>query len=161
MESDYYAPAMTKSSSFGLPLHVQARASVARRARYAGLLPIAKLPRLAEALAEPDGDLAVELQAGQDAGGAPFLKGTVAGEVGLVCQRCLRPFRQQLDITIDLRLVESEADEERLMQECEPYQVVDDRLPLHDIIEDEALLALPLAPRCGQPDCTPAGGQGA
>lgn len=146
---------MTKSSSVGLPLHVPARASVARRARFGGVLPIAKLPRLAEALPSSEGELKVDLQAGTDAGGASQLTGAVSGEVELVCQRCLRSFRQALTVGIDLRLVESEADEARLMQECEPYQVLDDRLPLHDIVEDEVLLALPLSPKCGQADCQP------
>ncbi len=149
---------MTKSSAAGLPLHVPARASVARRSRFAGTLPIAKLPRLAEALSQSAGDLQVELQAGLDASGAPQLKGAITGDVELLCQRCLRPFRQSLNVQVDLRLVENEADEERLLHECEPYQVVDDRLPLHDIVEDEVLLALPLSPKCGQVDCTPAGG---
>jgi uncharacterized protein len=47
-----------------------------------------------------------------------------------------------------LRLVGSEAEERRLLRECEPYLVEDDVLPLQEIVEEEALLALPIAPRC-------------
>ena len=148
---------MSKSTPASLPLHVPARASVARRSRFAGTLAVARLPRLAEVLSQSAGELQVTLQAGTDASGASCLSGTVTGKVELICQRCLRPFPEELNIAVDLRLVENEADEERLLHECEPYQVVDDRLPLHDIIEDEVLLALPLSPRCGQEDCTPAG----
>lgn len=148
---------MTRTPAASLPLHVPARASIARRAHFAGALPIARLPRLAQALSGSEGDLQVDLRAGQDDGGAPHLKGTIIGEVELTCQRCLREFRQTLQVEVDLRLVESEAEEERLLHEYEPYQVVDDRLPLHDLIEDEVLLALPLSPKCGQADCQPVG----
>jgi uncharacterized protein len=153
--SAYYARPMSKAPAVSLPLHVPASASVARRARFGGTLPISKLPRLAEAVAGSEGELRVSLQAQPNAGGAPSLTGTIEGEVTLDCQRCLQPFLQSLNVAVDLRLVESDEDEQRLLQDCEPYQVIDDRLPLHEIIEDEVLLALPLSPRCGRPDCTP------
>jgi uncharacterized protein len=149
---------MTKSPAVSLPLHVPARASVARRARFAGVLPVTKLPRLAAAAATQEGELRVSLQAQPDASGASQLAGTIEGDLHLECQRCLRPFVQHLRVQLDLRLVETEEDEERLLHECEPYQVIDDRLPLHEIIEDEVLLALPLAPRCARPDCEPVSG---
>jgi uncharacterized protein len=138
-----------------VPLHAPARASVARRARFAGTLPLARLPRLTAILAASDGELHVDLQARPDAGGAPHLIGRITGPVQLQCQRCLRPFSHTVDLALDLRLVESEADEERLMHECEPYAVQNDRLPLHEIIEDEVMLALPWSPRCERPDCHP------
>jgi len=39
------------------------------------------------------------------------------------------------------------------MQDHDTWLVQADRLPLHELIEDELLLALPLAPRCEKPDC--------
>jgi uncharacterized protein len=134
-----------------LPKYVKASTAVARRERYAGHLSLAQLPRLLQAAAADEGELQVELQFGRDAAAAPQLAGRVQGGVPLHCQRCLRPFDWPLDLSLDLRLVDSEAEEARLMQACEPYRVADDRLPLLELIEDEALLALPIAPRC--PGC--------
>src|SRR3546814_8193390 len=49
---------------------------------------------------------------------------------------------------IDLRLVETEEEEQAVLHEADPYLVQDDRLPLREIVEDEILLALPMLPRC-------------
>src|SRR3546814_6525071 len=53
-----------------------------------------------------------------------------------------------LQIDIDLRLVETEEEEQAVLHEADPYLVQDDRLPLREIVEDEILLALPMLPRC-------------
>ncbi|MGQ0528539.1 MAG: YceD family protein [Panacagrimonas sp.] len=41
-----------------------------------------------------------------------------------------------------------EDEEARLMADYEPVLVAEDRLMLHQIVEDEILLALPMIPRC-------------
>jgi len=147
---------MAAASSPSIPLHAPARASVARRARFAGRIPVARLPRLAAALAGADAALEIDLQAGPDDAGAPQLRGSIRGALPLLCQRCLRPFEMLLDTAVNLRLVQSEAEESRLLHECEPCLVEDDRLMLHQIVEDEVLLGLPLAPHCGRSDCAAA-----
>lgn len=134
-----------------IPLRVKAAAAVANASAWRGELPVAGLARLAAALAGHDGSLRVELQARRDAAGTARLQGSIEGELELGCQRCLRRFRWPLRAAVDLRLVGSEAEEKRLLHECEPWLVEDDSLPLREIVEDEALLALPIAPRC--PDC--------
>jgi uncharacterized protein len=94
----------------------------------------------------------------------PFLRGRIRGELQLVCQRCLETFGWPLQANVDLRLVENEADEAKWLQDYEPYLIADDRLPLHAIVEEEVLLALPLAPRCSGcalPLAASAGGVGA
>jgi uncharacterized protein len=95
----------------------------------------------------------VDLQAEKDRQGQSWLRGAIRGELRLTCQRGLHPFTWVCDLTPALRLVESEADEKRVMQEAEPYRVEDDRLPLRELVEEEVLLALPIVPRCDDPDC--------
>jgi uncharacterized protein len=132
----------------GIPQRVKASASVARGSAWQGSIPVAKLPRLAAALTDGEGTLEVRLEAGKDAAGASRLRGQVEGTLGLECQRCLQPFRWPLSLALDLRLVNSEAEEKRLLHEAEPLLVEDDSVPLHTVVEEEALLALPIAPRC-------------
>ncbi len=132
----------------GIPQRVKASASVTRGSIWSGTLPIAKLPRLAAALIGSDGGLRVELQAGRDTAGASILKGSIAGELGLICQNCMKAFVWPLHTELELRLVSSEAEERRLLHDCEPLLVEDDTLHLHTLAEEEALLALPIAPRC-------------
>ena len=135
----------------GIPQRVKASASVARGSVWQGAIPVARLSRLAASLKDQAGELGVSLAAGRDSSGAPRLKGHIEGELSLECQFCLQAFRWPLRVDLDLRLVESESEERRLLHEAEPLLVEDDSLPLHAVIEEETLLALPFAPRC--PDC--------
>lgn len=144
---------MKRPTATGIPRHVAAGKAVAGRQRYAGTLPLAQLPRLAAQLADDAGDLDVSLEAGKDAAGRPALRGTIHGELSLTCQRGLHPFRWPCQVETALRLVSSEAEEEKAMAEADTHLVEDDRLPLRDIVEDEVLLALPMMPRCDDPEC--------
>lgn len=132
----------------GIPQRVKASASVTRGSTWQGSIAVAKLPRLAAILIDGEGALQVRLEAGRDNTGASRLRGHIEGGLGLECQRCLQPFRWPLSLDLDLRLVSSEAEEKRLLHEAEPLLVEDDTLELHTIVEEEALLALPIAPRC-------------
>lgn len=132
----------------GIPQRVKASASVTRGSAWSGAIPVARLPRVAAAVTGPEGQVHAELQAGRDSGGGATLKGRICGELRLVCQSCMKPFSWPLQAELELRLVSSEAEEKRLLHECEPLLVEDDTLHLHTLVEEEVLLALPLAPRC-------------
>jgi uncharacterized protein len=133
----------------GIPARVKASAAVARGSSWSGSIPIASLPRLAAALCAADGALQVELAVGQDVGGVSMLRGSIRGELPLECQHCLQTFSWPLQISVELRLVGSEAEERRLLHDCDPLLVEDDNLALPAVVEEEALLAIPIAPRCG------------
>ncbi|HWY23947.1 MAG TPA: YceD family protein [Nevskia sp.] len=132
----------------GIPQRVKASTSVTRGSAWSGAIPIARLPRLAASLTGLDGELQAELHASCDLAGAATLKGRISGALGLVCQTCMKPFSWPLQTQLELRLVSSEAEEKRLLHDCEPLLVEDDSLHLHALVEEEALLALPIAPRC-------------
>jgi uncharacterized protein len=73
----------------------------------------------------------------------------------LACQRCLQPVTVALAIRPKLRFVHGEEQAERLDEDSEDdVLALDKALDLHDLIEDELILALPLVPRhdtCPQP----------
>lgn len=141
-----------KTSRAGIPKQVSAQRAVAGRQRFTGELALAQLERLAPQLASTEGVLAVDLSAEKDRAGS-WLRGTLRGELQLVCQRGLHPMPWTCDLAPELRLVSSEAEEEKFLKDSEPYLVEDDVLPLRDLVEDEVLLALPMLPRCDDPDC--------
>lgn len=143
---------MKRPNAAGIPKAVGAAKAIAGRHSFAGRLPFAQMPRLAEQLSGRDGGLEVSLDVGKDAAGA-WLTGTIDGDLSLTCQRGLHPFTWPCHLQPRLRLVTSEAEEERVLKETEPYLVQDDQLPLRDLVEDEVLLALPMMPRCDDPDC--------
>ena len=142
-----------KRRADGIPLRVKASQAVLRHEAFAGSVPLAKLPRLAASLAQSSGTLQVELQATRDDEGQEWLHGEIRGRLPLTCQRGLHAFDWDCDVALSLALVESEAEEEKLLKECESYLVQDDELPLRDLVEEEVLLALPMMPRCDDPDC--------
>ena len=65
----------------------------------------------------------------------------------------MHPFEYRLDLSFSLRLATSETEERRLLDVGEALLVEDDNLPLRQILEDELLLALPVAPRCEDSAC--------
>jgi uncharacterized protein len=131
-----------------IPAQVSASRALAREERYAGPLEVATFDRLAEF--EPQ-DLSADLQVRVDVARQGWLEGRIEGHLGLECRVCGERFVWALQAPVRLALALNEEDEERLMEQGEPVLVSDDRLALHQIVEDEVLLALPMMPRC--PTC--------
>ena len=128
-----------------IPAQVSASRALAREERYAGPLDADGLDRLAEF--EPQ-ELTADLQVHVDVARQGWLEGKVMGRLHLECRVCGDRFAWSLQAPVRLALAMSEEDEERLMDQGEPVLVREDRLPLHQIVEDEVLLALPMMPRC-------------
>ena len=131
-----------------IPDKITASKAVARHERFAEEMPLAGFVRLQGLLASEAGVIAAEIEAGRDESDHPHLQGRLQGELQLICHRCLKAFGWKLDAPLAIRLVNTEAEEAQALHESDPYLVLDDRLPLREIVEDELLLALPMMPRC-------------
>jgi uncharacterized protein len=116
-----------------------------------GATPVAAFERLTAEATDKVGEIRWSFAGGHHPKGFPQLSMKVEGEVGLVCQRCLSPYRQSLMSQTVLVLARSEADADET-----EAQLDDDRmdvivgsgsLDLLQLVEDEALLSLPLSPR--------------
>ncbi len=129
-----------------LPARFKAAEAVARRQQLTGVLAIASLPRLAEALSAPADLLTISAEFGTHPRAVGRAKGRITGLLPLTCQRSLQVFPWPLDITFDWIMVRDEAEEERLLADADPVMLVEEQLLLHEAIEDEILLALPLIP---------------
>ena len=116
-----------------------------------GTTAVAEFVRLRADLHDASGELTWAFQGGRHSEGLPQLSLTVKGEVRLVCQRCLTPFTQQINADSRLVLVadeaQAEATEERLDDESIDVIVGSTAMDLLELVEDEALLSLPLSPR--------------
>ena len=116
-----------------------------------GVLPVAQLTRLAADCADPSGELAWSAQGDVSPQGFAQLRLKVSAQVNLVCQRCLHPFAHQIDTNSLLMLGESEAHadeiEEILDDESIDVIVGSRSCDLLNLVEDEALLALPQSPK--------------
>lgn len=146
-----------------LPARVRFAEGSARPLEFDGPVPVSRLPRLCGMIPAKAVDalppVAAQLWTGRAEDGGMQLHGRLRGCLNLRCERCLQPMEWPFDLAMTLRLVHNEADERRLLDHCEPLLLEDDWLPLHQLIEDEILLALPMAPAHSRGDCPPASGK--
>ena len=73
---------------------------------------------------------------------------TATTTVVLQCQRCLQGLDELLQVDRHFRFVRGEAEAARLDEESDDDVLeLPPRLDLHELVEDELILALPLVPR--------------
>ncbi|WP_395825556.1 YceD family protein [Collimonas sp.] len=121
------------------------------RERREGEIPVADLGRLAAESVDRSGVLHWVLVGGVDHLGHPQLSVAVSGSTTIMCQRCLAPFVFEIDSESVLVLAKDEnsADEiDALLDNDEIDVIVGSKsLNIAELVEDEALLALPLSPK--------------
>lgn len=126
-----------------LPVEVNPYRLVEQRRELDGEYELKHFSRIADLLADDSGAVSVELSFLKNESGLSVIKGHVTGEISLVCQRCLEPVSIAIDNSIDLVLVGSDEEAERLQGSYETYLVEEGRIILQDFVEDEVLLNIP------------------
>jgi uncharacterized protein len=121
-----------------------------------------ELPRLAELLTTTAGFLSVRLQGWRDDQGKSWLQLNIAGEPVLCCQRCLGGVKFPLAIESRLQLIAPGEDwpDDDLEDDSADAITAETALTVLSLVEDEVLLALPIAPRheqCESPSASASG----
>lgn len=150
------------------PLRLDVEALAKEAGQLEGRWPLSGFERLVESAhadARPDEADAVVWQTEGEMrpvrGGAPEVWLHVGAEavVNLECQRCLRPVAVTLAVQRSFRFVPDEETAAQIDADSEDDVLVLTRaLDLHELVEDELILALPLVPRhdaCPQPLAAP------
>jgi uncharacterized protein len=114
------------------------------RDRVAGAIDIGSLPRLA-AMGCDAGALAYRVSGGENGAGRPSLTIELNGELRLVCQRCLEPFVFPLAARSELELAETESEIEVAEDDIDRV-LATKAMDVAALVEDEAILALPMVP---------------
>ena len=116
-----------------------------------GTTPVAQMTRLVKDCADDSGEIAWTVDGALTSHEYPSLTVAVTGSVQLVCQRCLNPFAYAIDSSTMLVLGkdDDEADQIEEMLDDESIDVIvgSRTCDMRDLIEDEALLALPQVPK--------------
>jgi len=116
-----------------------------------GVTPVAEMTRLTKDCADTSGTIAWKVVGGTSKMGFPQMTLSVAGTVQLVCQRCLTPYAHEIDASTLLMLGkdDEQADEIEQMIDDETIDVIvgSRSMDVMDLVEDEALLALPHTPK--------------
>jgi uncharacterized protein len=125
---------------------VDAERMVAGRRSFEGVLPVAELPRLVEALADDRGEIAYRLDFEQGELGGLQLRVRLHAGLTLQCQRSLDLFEFPAEVDTRLGLLTDERDADALPGNSEPLLLEGGGLSPRRVIADELLLVLPLVP---------------
>ncbi|NRR32375.1 DUF177 domain-containing protein [Oxalobacteraceae bacterium] len=119
-----------------------------------GQMPVAEMTRLTKDCADQSGTISWKIAGSTSKTGFPQMTLSVTGTVQLVCQRCLIPYANEIDASTVLMLGkdDEQADEIEEMLDDESIDVIVGTRSMNvaDLVEDEALLALPHTPKHGR-----------
>lgn len=120
-----------------------------------GTIAASDLPRLHDALYSEAGELQYQLSGGLSEE-RPQLRLRVHGSLQLICQRCLEAMEFKLDLDSSFIIVPDEASMPLAEEEPddEDYLVANVQMRIAELIEDEVLLGLPLAPTHSTETCS-------
>lgn len=133
-------------ASRALPRHVEGRKLATNGSTIGGTLPISGLARLQTALASPKGVVDAQVTFALGDGGFTEITGVLVTQVQLQCQRCLAPVTKPLNVEIHVVCVANDDQASALPKTVESVVSADGQIDLHELIEDELLLALPMVP---------------
>lgn len=127
-----------------------------------GTLAVSDLERLHDLLAEVEGEVRFRVQGVKGEQGQAQLRLTASATLPLACQRCLGAIDVAVEVDSLLELVPegAELSQDELEDDSKDFLPVAGELDVAELVEDEVLLALPVAPRhekCSLPGATEAG----
>lgn len=117
-----------------------------------GSVPVSVLPRLLDVVGTADALLECELH-GRRENGRNWLSLQIRGEFDLICQRCLGPMPFVLETDAELQVIApgeawpDEALEDGALRLGADAIAAETAQAVTDLIEEEVLLALPVAPK--------------
>lgn len=129
-----------------------------------GRIALLDLPRLRESLAGTPGSVDFLLQGSADPQGRSVLTLSLSAALSVTCQRCLDPVSVPVTPTARFVLAASEAELPPVEEEPEEWTAIvgSTSMDVETLVEDELILALPIAPSHAEGECRAAreGGAG-
>lgn len=130
-----------------LPKYVNPFELAENEAELSGVLSLTELQRVTEIICKQSPvEIKVMLKFSKSLEGLSIITGNIKTRLLLNCQRCIQPVNYDLDIDVQLSPVRSEKAIKDLPERYDPIIVTDETLQIIDLVEEELLLALPMAP---------------
>ena len=129
-----------------IPPHIEPRKLADRGAVLEGSWPVGRFERVCEQLVNDSGEVHVRLEFGRDEQRIITMRGSLDVEVQMICQRCLEAAPVVVHGEFIYAIFREDGTPENLPRGYDALEVGDDPLELHDLVEDELLLALPIVP---------------
>ncbi|WP_049721606.1 YceD family protein [Gilvimarinus polysaccharolyticus] len=108
-----------------------------------GFVDLKQLPRLATAVADKNARFAVVLSFSINEERKRVVQGSIEGEVGLTCQRCLDTVQVPLACEVNLGIIWDEDQAKTLPRDRDPWIAAEGPAEFYDLVEEELLLSLP------------------
>lgn len=137
-----------------IPVTLDPAKAVQKRSSYEGVIPFDSLARLREVVVSKQGDVEVNIHCKKDEQGLDVISGHAEAHVDLICQRCNEELG--LDLALDFAYSPIGLDEssEHLPQRYEAAELDEDgEINLHQLVEDELILAIPIVPMHEEASC--------
>lgn len=135
-----------------LPKLVDPRRLAEQRVSYREKITVSELQRIDEFVESSTSEIDVDLDFGRDEQHRIRVTGKIKGSVDLICQRCMERVRTGFDQPVDLLVVWSDEQSKAVPKDLDPWEV-GETANLHELIEDEILLALPVIARHEPGNC--------
>lgn len=124
------------------------------REQIKGSLQLASFERLKGILLEKSGELQYSLSFDFDEAGTCIIECTIDTQLTFECQRCFKPVAIGIHKSSLLAVVNDKDKFDALAEEYESLQLDEEHIFAKELIEDELLLAIPLAPLHAEADCS-------
>jgi len=140
--------------SVGLPSSIDPIQLADQNTHLSGVIPLCRMKRLLTYSRSDKGDVSIELAFDYDRGrDVRVLHGEVATEITTTCERCLEPVTLKLKSRINLLLL---TPDQGNLEEQDDVLIVSEPVSLTELVENELILGLPMAPRHVLDQCTAA-----
>lgn len=126
-----------------LPRQVDVRKLAQAERQISALEPLASFTRFCDLLAGNVGEISIDLAFYVSEEGVRAVDGSVRGEVGVICQRCLGPMTVALDSRFSVGVVWSDEEARNLVRRLEPWELGEAPHDLLELVEDELIMSLP------------------
>ena len=110
-----------------------------------GIYQISDFPKISEIASNNKDNVRVDLSFYLKNNKTPCVDGIIHLDIVLACQRCLDDLSIALEVNFNLAFVKHNQESEEL-ESHEIYVIEDEELATHDLISDEILLSIPMAP---------------
>lgn len=138
-----------------IPVSIDPVRAAQSRSNYQGVVPGRQLKRLNELCAGDCSDVTVSLECGVDLQGIVYLKGKAVTELTLTCQRCMTLFTTEVTVDFCFSPCRTPAEIDELPDAYDPIECNEiGEIRLHQLIEDELIIAVPLIPMHEDANCS-------
>lgn len=136
-----------------LPTALDVRKAAVREAGISGVLQPGGMPRFRAMLASDEGHIEADLSFFRDEESRYLIRVDVSADVEVTCQRCLQLMTEHVGSDNTLAVVWTDEQAAALPRHLDPLIVPEQICNLHDVVEEELMLSLPMFSYHDHEDC--------